>query len=877
MRRCEDWSVPSLVSPVLVGRQDESRALAEALVRALDGQPAAVVVGGEAGVGKSRLVQELVGRARAAGARVLIGGCVELDGGGIPFAPLVDMLRALAAELTPERELDALLGPARAEIGRLVPELDDGAAGPAGAEPRPADPRAAARRRLRGWPGETPLMLVFEDVQWADRLDARPDRAARRRRRRAAAAAGASPSARTSCTARTRSAAWPRAGSSSARSSGWSSSASDARDVAGADRGDPRRAAGRASWSTSSSSARRASRCSSRSCSARSATAGWTRTTCRRRCATCCWPAPSGSPPTPSTCCGSPRPPRAGCPSGCSAPGRRALRRPSSTRRCARRSSSSCWWSTRPGAATASGMRWPGPRSTRTCLPGERARLHSAYAEALEASAELAGRPRRDRRCSPTTGWPPTTCRARSRVGARRSRRRRATAPVGRPAALRAGARAVDPGARRRASAPAIDHAAAADAAADAAHRPARWTAALALVDQALDEVGHGGALERRAQLLVRRATILTDLGRDEEGLAVLEQAVGLAPGRALRAGPARTCWGRSPARCCASTRSSGPASSPGARSRRRRGGRRARGGDRRADHARACRWSTRATSSAGWPGGRGRRPRRAGAGLPWIATRAYVNLSDVLLMLGRYDEAVADRRRGHDAGRAGRARAHRGRVHCAATGPRRCCARAAGTRRWPPRAPGGESPGVFAGALLLVRAELTLLSGTRDRGARPNCARRGASCATPRARSSRSRSPGSRRSSPAATGDLDGAPRDRGAGARASDSGEEPRYRWPLMSLARGSRPSAHMAARDAGRARTPTTPSSTAACAEAEAMAARTPADRGQLAAGRAPSTHGSPATAKADAWDDAVEACRADGRAVPARLRAARTPRR
>src|ERR1700742_3123909 len=106
----------SLVSPVLVGRQAESEVLAAALERALGGQPTAVLVGGEAGVGKSRLVHELVDRAREAGVRVLVGSCVELDGGGIPFAPLVDMLRALARD-TPAAELDALLGPARAVGG----------------------------------------------------------------------------------------------------------------------------------------------------------------------------------------------------------------------------------------------------------------------------------------------------------------------------------------------------------------------------------------------------------------------------------------------------------------------------------------------------------------------------------------------------------------------------------------------------------------------------------------------------------------------------------------------------------------------------------------------------------------------------------------
>ncbi len=126
----------SLVSPVLIGRRAELESLDADLERVLRGERATVFVGGEAGVGKTRLLAELVDRARANGARALIGSCVELGGGGIPFAPMVDMLRALAGELERD-ELGSLLGSARAEIGRLVPELDDGreAAQPADRDP----------------------------------------------------------------------------------------------------------------------------------------------------------------------------------------------------------------------------------------------------------------------------------------------------------------------------------------------------------------------------------------------------------------------------------------------------------------------------------------------------------------------------------------------------------------------------------------------------------------------------------------------------------------------------------------------------------------------------------------------------------------------
>jgi DNA-binding CsgD family transcriptional regulator len=157
----------SLVSPVLVGRQAEFAVLDGALERAIAGEPTAILVGGEAGVGKSRLVHELSRRAEEAGARVLVGGCVELGGEGIPFGPLVEVLRTLASELGID-ELGDRLGPARGEIARLFPELE------AGGHVRSSDDGASRVPELvlglvSRLAAERPLVLVFEDVQWADR------------------------------------------------------------------------------------------------------------------------------------------------------------------------------------------------------------------------------------------------------------------------------------------------------------------------------------------------------------------------------------------------------------------------------------------------------------------------------------------------------------------------------------------------------------------------------------------------------------------------------------------------------------------------------------------------------------------------------------
>jgi predicted ATPase len=65
------------VSPILVGRADQLSALEAALAQARAGEPSAVLIGGEAGIGKSRLASEFAGRASGAGARVLTGACLD--------------------------------------------------------------------------------------------------------------------------------------------------------------------------------------------------------------------------------------------------------------------------------------------------------------------------------------------------------------------------------------------------------------------------------------------------------------------------------------------------------------------------------------------------------------------------------------------------------------------------------------------------------------------------------------------------------------------------------------------------------------------------------------------------------------------------------
>ena len=84
-----------------------------------------MLIGGEAGVGKSRLVNEFAARARRAGARVLAGGCLELGADGLPFAPFTSVLRELVRDLGTDGVAGLLPAGATRELARLLPEFGD--------------------------------------------------------------------------------------------------------------------------------------------------------------------------------------------------------------------------------------------------------------------------------------------------------------------------------------------------------------------------------------------------------------------------------------------------------------------------------------------------------------------------------------------------------------------------------------------------------------------------------------------------------------------------------------------------------------------------------------------------------------------------------
>ena len=153
------------VSPLFVGRGAELATLTKALKRAGEGLPQALLVGGEAGVGKTRLLEEFQCSASGA-ATVAVGGCLEVGAEGLPYAPFATILRRLHRELG--GELEAAAEGHESSLARLLPDFGEAA-------PEAHDEFARARlfehtallfERLAA---ERTLVLAVEDLHWSDR------------------------------------------------------------------------------------------------------------------------------------------------------------------------------------------------------------------------------------------------------------------------------------------------------------------------------------------------------------------------------------------------------------------------------------------------------------------------------------------------------------------------------------------------------------------------------------------------------------------------------------------------------------------------------------------------------------------------------------
>ena len=158
--------VPAPARAPLVGREREWRALLEAY-GGIAGDGRAVLLEGEAGIGKTRLAEEFVAYAREQGAALLAGRAYEEEA-ALAYGPLVEALRARL------REDDAWVGAvARARAGRGRAAAAATSARPlprrsTGPPRRRASSTASGRRSPPPRPGRVPGILVVDDVQWAD-------------------------------------------------------------------------------------------------------------------------------------------------------------------------------------------------------------------------------------------------------------------------------------------------------------------------------------------------------------------------------------------------------------------------------------------------------------------------------------------------------------------------------------------------------------------------------------------------------------------------------------------------------------------------------------------------------------------------------------
>ena len=152
-------------SPLLIGREDDLLQAFEALDTAAGGAAQVLLVGGDAGIGKTRLLGEVHQRARAQGFTVLAGSCLHLGEGSLPFAPIAGALRGLHRSAR-NRAPDVAPGDAATGLEPLLPGSPAGH--DAAVPPAPGRVFEAVLELLEGLADEGPVLLSVEDLHWAD-------------------------------------------------------------------------------------------------------------------------------------------------------------------------------------------------------------------------------------------------------------------------------------------------------------------------------------------------------------------------------------------------------------------------------------------------------------------------------------------------------------------------------------------------------------------------------------------------------------------------------------------------------------------------------------------------------------------------------------
>ncbi len=155
---------PAAVSPLIIGRETELAMLREAVQESVSGSTRTVVLSGEAGIGKSRVIQEFLADLPS-GVIALRGQSVDLDRDAPPYAPIVEPLRELVREFG-EQVVREAAGPAHDALGVLLPELATPSASVSGNSVDLLFDAVASV--LENIAADHPLVVAIEDLHWAD-------------------------------------------------------------------------------------------------------------------------------------------------------------------------------------------------------------------------------------------------------------------------------------------------------------------------------------------------------------------------------------------------------------------------------------------------------------------------------------------------------------------------------------------------------------------------------------------------------------------------------------------------------------------------------------------------------------------------------------
>jgi DNA-binding CsgD family transcriptional regulator len=154
-----------------VGRNRELSGLREALERAREHVAGVVVVAGEAGVGKTRLINEFVAGPWCEDVRVLAGACLPMANGGLPYAPIMQAFRHVNGEL--EAPWAGALAGAPGEFAHWLSAIDEAGhlegSGQVGGDLAQVRLFELLLDLLGGLGQDRPVLLIVEDVHWADR------------------------------------------------------------------------------------------------------------------------------------------------------------------------------------------------------------------------------------------------------------------------------------------------------------------------------------------------------------------------------------------------------------------------------------------------------------------------------------------------------------------------------------------------------------------------------------------------------------------------------------------------------------------------------------------------------------------------------------